>query len=92
MTISWNRGCGILAHIRPFFIGLYERNYFIYSSLNGVIYSHFFTRDSIAIDFGIDYSSDSSSALRSFHLIEDTKLFNRFTSQRLLPTHVQNTL
>ena len=54
--------------------------------------SHFITCDSIAIDFGIDYSSDSSKALRPFHLIKGTKLLNRFTSQRLLPTHIQNTL
>jgi len=60
--------------------------------LHGLHMSHFFTCDSIAIDFEIDYSSDSSKALRPFHLIEDTKLFNRFTSQRLLPTHIQNTL
>jgi len=37
--------------------------------------SHFFTCDSIAIDFGIDYSSFSSKALRPFHITEDTKLF-----------------
>ena len=32
------RGCNILVYIKPFFIGLNERTYFRYSSLNGVFY------------------------------------------------------
>ena len=57
------------------------------SVLHGLHMCHFFICNSIAIDFGIDCSSISSKALRPFHLTEVTKLFNRFTSQRLLPTH-----
>ena len=91
MTISWNRGCDILAHIKPFFIGLYERNYLhtprSTECFTWITHVSFFICNSIAIDFGIDCSSISSKALRPFHLTEVTKLFNRFTSQRLLPTH-----
>jgi len=50
--------------------------------------SHFITCDSTAIDFGIDYSSFASKALRPFHLTEVTKLFNHLTSQRLLPSYM----
>ncbi len=80
-----------MAHIKPFFIGLYERNHLhtprSTECFTWITHVSFFICNSIAIDFGIDYSSISSKALRPFHLTEVTKLFNRFTSQRLLPTH-----
>ena len=78
-------------HQTIFFIGLYERNYLhtprSTECFTWITHVSFFICNSIAIDFGIDYSLVSSKALRPFHLTEVTKLFNRFASQRLLSTH-----
>jgi len=54
------------------------------SVLHGLHMSHFITCDSTAIDFDVDYSSFTSKAIPPFHLTEVIKVFNRFTSQRLL--------